>query len=86
MALRWQDTLPAWWSFAWRSVLYGLVGGFVLGAVAGAIAGASGHLEKARLWGAVAGYIAGVALSTVAFRQAVDGHLRRLAALADRAV
>ena len=86
MTLQWKETLPVWWSFVWRSVLYGLVGGFVVGAVAGGVAGASGHLDKARLWGAVGGYLAGFALSTVAFRQALQRHLQRLVDLAGRAV
>lgn len=32
--LSWALTLHIWWSFVWRSAIYGFIGGFVLGAVA----------------------------------------------------
>jgi len=74
----WKQSLPAWWSFFWRSVIYGAVGGFLLGAVGGAIAGATGHLDRARMFGAIAGYLAAVSLSTLAFKQALQVHLEDL--------
>ncbi len=79
MKLQWNTSLSVWWSFIWRSVCYGAVGGFVLGAVGGAIAGATGHLDQARVVGSFAGYVAGLALSTVAMKQALQKHLAELA-------
>ena len=78
MALTWKQTLPAWWSFFWRSVIYGAAGGFLFGAVGGAIAGATRHLNRAHVFGAILGYLAGVSLSTLAFKQALQVHLEDL--------
>ena len=36
--------MVVWWSYVWRTVVYGAVGGFILGAVAGGIAGATGEV------------------------------------------
>jgi hypothetical protein len=70
----WKQALLAWWSFVWRSTIYGAVGGFVLGAVGGGIAGATGHFDRARVVGKVAGILAGLLLSTLAFKQALQVH------------
>ena len=71
----WKRALAAWWSFLWRSTVYGAVGGFVFGALGGGIAGATGHLDRARVVGIVSGYLAGLLLSTVAFKQALQVHV-----------
>jgi hypothetical protein len=76
--LAWKAVLPIWWSFVWRSVLYGAVGGLISGAIAGAIAGSTGHLDKARLSGSIAGYVAGFCLSVPAFKQSLQKHISRL--------
>ena len=78
--LDWKTSMSFWWSLLWRSSVYGFVGGAVLGAILGAIAGATGHLDKARVWGMVGGYIAGLSLSTLATKQALEKHLKSLAA------
>jgi len=46
----------------------------------GFIAGATGHLDEARIYGGIAGYLAGVTLSTLAMKQALQGNLARLVA------
>jgi hypothetical protein len=71
----WKRALAAWWSFLWRSTIYGAIGGFAFGAVGGGIAGATGHLDRARVVGIVAGYLAGLLLSAVAFKQVLQVHL-----------
>jgi len=71
----WKRALSAWWSFVWRSTIYGALGGLVLGAVGGGIAGATGHLDRARVVGKAAGVLAGLLLSTLAFRQALQVHV-----------
>ncbi len=78
--LDWKCSLTVWWSFIWRSVIYGFAGGFVLGAIGGFIAGFTGHLDQARIYGAVAGYLAGLILSTLAMKQALEGNLALLVA------
>lgn len=79
LEITWPKALAVWWSFVWRSTLYGFVGGAVLGGVAGAVLGASGHLDKARVAGMLAGYLAGVGLSIPALKQALEKHLPDLA-------
>jgi hypothetical protein len=78
--LSWKCSMSVWWSFIWRSAVYGAVGGIVLGAIGGFIAGATGHLDEARIYGGIAGYLAGVTLSTLAMKQALQGNLARLVA------
>jgi hypothetical protein len=85
MKIKWNDAMAMWWSYLWRAVLYGAVGGFIFGAVAGAIAGATGHLDQAAHSGRIAGGIAGLALSTLAMKQALEKHLARLAAIGNAA-
>jgi len=58
------------------------LGGFIFGAVAGGIAGATGHLDEAAQWGRIAGLVAGLTLSTLALKQALEKHLARLTAVA----
>jgi outer membrane lipoprotein SlyB len=79
MKLMWKDVWPVWWSFVWRSFIYGSLGGFVFGALGGALAGVTGHLEKARQMGAIFGYIAGLSLSTFAMKQTLEKHITHLA-------
>lgn len=74
----WKAVVPIWWSFLWRSVLYGAVGGFISGAIAGAIAGGTGHLDKARLSGSIAGYVVGFCLSVPALKHSLQKHISRL--------
>ena len=81
MALSWSNTLPAWWSFFWRAVLYGFLLGLVFGFFGGVLAAIMGTPNKAASFGAVAGFIAGIPASMLAFKQALVRHLSRLAAL-----
>lgn len=76
--IAWPQALAVWWSFIWRSSIYGFVGGAVLGGVAGGVMGATGHPDKARVAGTLAGYVAGIALSTLALKQALQKHLTNL--------
>jgi hypothetical protein len=81
MKISWNDSMPVWWSLVWRGFIYGAVGGALLGFVAGAIAGGTGHLDKAATAGAIAGWLAGLAGSMLALKQALQVHLSRLALL-----
>ena len=72
--ITWPKTMAVWWSFIWRSAVYGAIGGFILGAIAGGVAGATGHLDKARVAGMLAGYIAGLVGSVFALKQALQKH------------
>jgi len=81
MKIKWNDSMAVWWSFAWRSTLYGFVAGAAFGVIAGGIAGATGHLDKAGQYGGLAGAIAGVGLSMFAMKQALEKHLARLSAI-----
>jgi|ERR1700733_1820199 hypothetical protein len=85
MKIKWADSMVVWWSYVWRTVVYGAVGGFILGAVAGGIAGATGHIAKAAQCGRITGSIAGLALSTWALKQALEKHLARLTTVANGA-
>ena len=81
MKIKWTDSMAVWWSFAWRSTLYGFVAGAACGAIAGGIAGATGHLDKAGQYGGLAGAIAGLGISMLAMKQALEKHLARLSAI-----
>lgn len=78
MKLSWENFLPIWWSFIWRAVLYGFLGGLVAGFLAGIAAALMGQPEKGALWGAAAGYVAGIAASLPALKNALQKHLTRL--------
>ena len=75
--------MAVWWSFVWRSMVYGFVGGAVFGAITGAIAGATGHVDKAAPYARIVGGIAGLLLSMLAMKQALQKHQARLAASAN---
>ena len=60
-----------WWGMARRGAIYGIAGGHDLGGVAGAIAGATGHLPRAPVCGHSGGFIAGLAASMFALKQAL---------------
>jgi hypothetical protein len=49
--------------------------------IAGGIAGATGHLDKAGQYGGLAGAIAGLGISMLAMKQALEKHLARLSAI-----
>jgi hypothetical protein len=83
--IEWNRVFPVWWSFFWRASIYGLVGGSVLGAILGAIAGATGHLDMAKLYGSVGGYIASVPASILALKQTLNLHLGSLTSFARNA-
>jgi drug/metabolite transporter superfamily protein YnfA len=76
--LSWRQTFPVWWSFLWRSILFGLLGGIALGAVGGMLAGLLGHPEQGRLYGVFGGYLAGFLVSIVALKLALEKHLPHL--------
>lgn len=60
--------------------MYGAVAGFLAGAIVGAIFGALGRLDLAKIGGGIAGYIAGLVLTALALKQALQVHLQRLTA------
>ena len=78
VTIEWNRVLPVWWSFFWRALIYGLVGGFVLGAILGGIAGATGHLDMAKFYGSIGGYVASIPASMLALKQTLTLHLRSL--------
>ena len=59
----WGNTLPVWWSFAWRATVFGAIGGGVLGFIAGIVLGVIGRLDLATVVGAIAGYAAAIPVS-----------------------
>lgn len=80
--LGWDSVIPVWWSFAWRVVVYtGLWSVFIafaggsLGIPQGGSVSIGAGLFLAASW------LVGVALSVLAFRQALAKHLRSLASL-----
>jgi hypothetical protein len=80
LELSWMKVIEVWWSFFWRTSLYGSIAGLVLGAAARAIAEAAGHLDMALIAGKIAGYIVGAGFSIVAMRQTLRKHLGTLLA------
>lgn len=81
MKITWKQTLPVWWSVAWRGFLYGLVGGFILGFIGGVIA-AMNDPSMATTYGRIGGYVAAIPASMLAIKQALSAHLDSLAAIA----
>lgn len=73
-----KQTLPVWWSLAWRATLYGLILGFAFGVVGGVIA-ALNDPSMAPIYGAIGGYLAAVPASMFALKQALSRHLASLA-------
>jgi len=83
MSITWKQTLPVWWSAAWRGFLYGLAGGFILGFIGGVIA-AVNDSSMSTTYGAIGGYIASVPASMLALKQAISKHLASLTAVAQQ--
>lgn len=73
--LGWKQAIPLWWSFFWRTLVYGLLFGFVLGAFSGGIAGFLGVPEKAAFYGGIAGWVATFPATMLALKQSVSRHL-----------
>ncbi|MGB0906501.1 MAG: hypothetical protein ACPGVT_03325 [Maricaulaceae bacterium] len=69
-----KETLPMWWSFAWRGTLAGAVLGLVFGMFAGLLAALSGNPDSAGQWGSYAGTIAGIPASMWAFYATINKH------------
>ena len=63
LGVTWDRVLTVWWSFVWRSVVFGAAAGAVVGALIGAAAGLLGHADKAREWGAIGGQIISIPIS-----------------------
>ena len=82
MTVHWPKTLAVWWSAAWRSALYGVVGGFVFGAVGGVIAGFTGAADQAGIYGAIGGWLASIPASMLGLKQSLSRHLPSLIAIA----
>ena len=72
------------WGAARRGGIYGIAGGHDLGGIAGAIAGAAGHLPRAPVCGHIGGFIAGLAASMFAPKQALTQPPSVLVALSQR--
>ena len=75
---QWLETMPVWWSILWRAAVYGAVGGHFVGDAARVIAMSIGHSDSASTSGSVANWLAAVALSTVAVKEALQLHVGRL--------
>ena len=73
----WKQTMPLWWSFFWRTLVYGTVFGLVLGALAGGFAGFLGSPEKGAFYGGIAGWVATFPATMLALKQSVSKHLER---------
>ena len=45
-----KKTIPIWWAFAWRAVLFSTLAGFILGFLVGFIVGISGGTLEQIIW------------------------------------
>jgi hypothetical protein len=68
LELTWSRTICMWWLLVWRMVVGGAVLGFFAGAVGAVVSIYSDLLEYAATFGAVFGYIAGIAWSPFVLR------------------
>jgi Mg/Co/Ni transporter MgtE len=75
MRLTWKQTMPVWWSFFWRALLYGMLLGATFGFLAGFYAAFSGVPDKGALYGAIGGWVAAIPGSMLAIKQSVSRHL-----------
>ncbi|WP_337176900.1 hypothetical protein [Paludisphaera sp.] len=81
MVLTWKKTLAVWWSVCWRGALVGVLLGGLFGGVMGAILGAQGYPpERIQVFAALAGYVASIIASFIAFKLGLQKHLASLVA------
>jgi hypothetical protein len=83
VTIGWDKTIPVWWSFFWRALIYGVAAGFVLGFIAGFGAAMMHSPQNARFAGMIAGYIGSIPASMFAFKQALTKHVASLVAIAN---
>ncbi|MCM8794874.1 MAG: hypothetical protein NC819_03630 [Candidatus Omnitrophica bacterium] len=63
LEVTWRRVLTVWWSFVWRSIVFGALAGAILGGIIGLIAGLLGQAQMAQKWGAIAGQIISIPVS-----------------------
>jgi hypothetical protein len=66
-----RKVLPIWWSFTWRSLIYGALGALVFFFITSALVGGLGHREKMVFYGSVVSACVWLLLSVVALQQAL---------------
>jgi len=80
----WRETLPIWWSFAWRSLIFGLLAGFLLGVAIGFLAATFGNVKEPPAWALYSGFLIGLAASVYAMKQAIGKHAADIAVIHKR--
>ena len=78
MQLSWKQTMPVWWSFFWRALVYGILRGAALGFLAGLYATFLGVPDKGGLYGGTAGRFATIPASMLALKQSTSKHFSAL--------
>ena len=68
LEVTWGRVLTVWWSFMWRSIVFGAAAGAVAGALIGLVAGVTGHADKAPRWGAIGGQIVAIPVTMLAIK------------------
>jgi len=58
-----ETVLSIWWAWAWRFLIFSMLGGAVFGGIGGFIVGATGHPEMGGSVGALMGFIVGIPIS-----------------------
>lgn len=71
LELNLERTLAIWWSFCWRAVVAGTLGGVFLGFLVGVILGFSGKSELSAAAGALAGWLLALPVSIWALKAAL---------------
>lgn len=64
----WTNTLPVWWSFIWRVILFGIIATIIAGGIAGFILALIGKPELAETVGGIVGYFIGIPVSVWCFK------------------
>lgn len=69
-----REILPAWWSFFWRTTVFGFLLGSVAGFLVAFVASLLGYPQEVAMQGGLVGYPMGILASIYAFRRTIVIH------------
>jgi len=69
-----ENVLPIWWSFVWRTLVVSMIVGLVLGFFVGFIAALTGQAGQSGFVGGVVGWLGSIPVSIWALKAAINKH------------